>query len=96
LDPSFSYLRGEKETKIDDLLEFCYIMDANENPVRYRLKYLNTIFEDYNERDPEISKIWDSINEKLGYLLRFIADICLKEGLFTQTQHERYFVSGKS
>ena len=39
-------------------------------------------------------KTWNSLEEKLGLLLRSLAQICYSKELFTQIQFERYFISG--
>jgi hypothetical protein len=35
---------------IDNILEYCYELNENETPARYRLKHLDRIFEGYNDR----------------------------------------------
>ena len=34
------------------------------------------------------------MEEKLGNIMRSIADICLKKGLITEADHESYYISG--
>jgi hypothetical protein len=39
--------------------------------------------------------LWYKLENKLGLLLRKIADVCYGKELIDKTQYERYFVSGK-
>ena len=47
-----------------------------------------------NYQDPEYDYVWNVIEEKLGNIMRTVADICLGKGVINKTEHERYFVSG--
>ena len=46
------------------------------------------------KKDPECAKIWSKIEDQLGNILRKTAEICFKKGKLTETERERYFVSG--
>lgn len=36
--------------KVDDILSYCYLLDENEIPARYRLQHLEKILENYNDK----------------------------------------------
>jgi NACHT domain- and WD repeat-containing protein len=77
----------------DNILDYCYELDENEKPFRYRLKYLNKIFPNINHKEAEFDKLWNSLEEKLGDSLRKAAKLCYDNKLINKTQFERYFVS---
>jgi hypothetical protein len=88
----------KKEVSVDmdvsNLMEHCYELDENEIPARFKLKHLDKIFQQYNPKDPIFDKVWTKIEQKLGNILRKVADVCFQKKLITPVQHERYFVSG--
>ena len=49
-DLSFSYMYGDKLIEFKNILEECYELDKNEQPARYRLKYLNRLFPNINQK----------------------------------------------
>ena len=101
VDKSFKYEfvpRLEENVKImvtfANLMEDCYELDDNEIPARYRLKYLDRLFESgVNQRDPAFNNMWSAIEHKLGSLLRNAATICFHNEFISKTEYERYFVS---
>ena len=82
------------ELNILNLFEYCYELDLNELPARFKLKHLDKIFPKYNSKDPTFDKVWSKIELKLGNIFRNVANVCLNKKLITPVQHERYFVSG--
>jgi hypothetical protein len=81
---------------VENLFEFCYELDENEIPARYRLVHLEKVFQNfsYSPKNPVFEKVWGKIETKLGNILRTIATRCKEKKLFNQTQCERFFVSG--
>ena len=49
-DLSFSYKYGEYLVELENILDYCYELDENEEPSRYRLKFLNKIFPNLNHK----------------------------------------------
>ena len=48
---SFKYQYKENNlVQIENIFEECYELDNNENPARYRLKYLNRLFPNFNQK----------------------------------------------
>ena len=100
IDLSYSYQSSSENeesktpTNIANVFEFCYELNENVVPPRYRLKNMDNIFPKYNEKDVTFSDEWSRLEAKLGSILRQLADRCFKKGLLTQIEHERYFVSG--
>jgi hypothetical protein len=92
---SFSYENSENNRNFDlkNLLEDCYELDMNEIPYRYKLKELDKLIPDYNEKDPQCDKIWKRIEKKLGNIFRTISKICFDKNKLTETEMTRYFVS---
>jgi hypothetical protein len=82
------------ELNIDNLFETCYEFDVNEIPSRFKLKYLDKIFANYDPKDPLFEKVWSKLERKLGNILRKAAESCLEKGNFNRTQYDRFFVSG--
>lgn len=74
------------------LMEFCYEMDENLVPARFRLKGLDKIIKDFSDdKDRDLNyKILDMV----GKLMKVCAQICKEKGIFNEEQYERYFVSG--
>jgi NACHT domain- and WD repeat-containing protein len=93
IDLKFELNLENDEKVIDNLLDYCYELDTNEVPARYRLKYLNKIFKFYSESDAKVGKAWRQMERKLGQAFRFIALKCLEKKLINKTQYDRYFVS---
>ncbi len=51
IDLSFKYNKEENASlDIENIFEFCYELDGNENPARYRLKHLEKVFSNYNQK----------------------------------------------
>ncbi len=75
------------------MLVECYELDSNSIPARFRLKYLDRLFPEINQKKPEFNKLWSSLESKLGLLIRDLVSHCRNKELLTQTQYERYFVS---
>lgn len=51
LDFSFSYDNKEEiSLNISNLFEFCYQLDENEIPARYRLKHMDKIIPSFNDK----------------------------------------------
>jgi len=96
-DSEISFRHENSENKrnfvLKNLLEDCYELDMNEIPYRYKLKELDKLIPDYNEKDPQCDKIWRKIEEKLGNVLRTIAKICFEKNKLTESEMTRYFVS---
>ena len=46
----FNYQYKEELIEIGNILEECYELDKNEIPARYRLKYLNKLFPNFNQK----------------------------------------------
>ena len=49
-DLSFSFKYGENLVELENILDYCYELDDNEKPSRYRLKFLNKIFPNLNHK----------------------------------------------
>lgn len=49
-DLTFSYQYGEKLVSFENILDECYELDKNEQPARYRLKYLDRLFPQINQK----------------------------------------------
>ena len=49
-DLSFSYKYGEDLVELENILDYCYELNENEEPSRYRLKFLNHIFPNLNHK----------------------------------------------
>ncbi len=49
-DLTFSYQYGEKLVSFENILDECYELDKNEQPARYRLKYLDRLFPEINQK----------------------------------------------
>ena len=54
-DLSFKYTNKQNGTEgrtvtIDNLFEECYELDENEIPARYKLKFLENLIQNYNEK----------------------------------------------
>lgn len=47
---SFTYEHENKTHTIENILDYCYTLDENETPARYRLRNLNTTFENINHK----------------------------------------------
>ena len=74
-----------------DLLKFCYELDNNSIPARYRLKGLDKIIKDYDDSvDYSTSQI---IFDVVGNLLRIGATMLTTKDMLTEIEHDRYFVS---
>ena len=50
IDVTFSYKFKEESIEIENIMEYCYELDNNEDPARYRLKYLYKIFPKINRK----------------------------------------------
>ncbi len=57
IDLSFKYTNKQNGTEtenrtmtIDNLFEECYELDENEIPARYKLKFLENLFQNFNEK----------------------------------------------
>jgi hypothetical protein len=93
IDLTFNYKYGENLIELKNIMEYCYELDENEKPARYRLKYLNRLFPTINHKESEFDKLWNKLEKKLGDVLRKAAQICFDNKLITKTEYERYFVS---
>jgi hypothetical protein len=90
---SFEDVDEKRNFVLKNLLEDCYELDMNEIPFRYKLKELDKLIPDYNEKDPQCDKIWKKIEKKLGNIFRTISKICFEKNKLTETEMTRYFVS---
>ena len=45
-------------------------------------------------KESEFDALWNKLEKKLGNILREAAKICLDRKLISETEYERYFVSG--
>lgn len=45
----FNFEEDEVKILIENMLEFCYELDDNETPARYRLKHIDKIIQNYQE-----------------------------------------------
>jgi len=54
---------------------------------------LNRLFPKINHKESEFDKLWNSLEKKLGNLLKHAAQICFDKKLITKNEYERYFVS---
>lgn len=50
MDFSFSYKSDELNLDIENIFEFCYELDENEIPARYRLKQLDRVFQNFTDK----------------------------------------------
>ena len=50
IDLSFKYESSVCNIEKNDILEFCYQIDENEIPFHYRLKNINKIIGDFNQK----------------------------------------------
>ncbi len=74
-----------------DLLQFCYELDNNSIPARYRLKSLDKIIKDYDDSlDYSTSQ---HVLDIVGSLMRAGADALKNKKMLTDMEHDRYFVS---
>ena len=50
-DKTFSHVEKERDVEIstDNMLDFCYRLDENETPCRYRLKNIDILIPNYKE-----------------------------------------------
>lgn len=95
-DLSFSVdksIDDKRQFMLKNLFLDCYELDMNEIPFRYKLKELDKLMPNYNEKDPKCDKIWKKIEKKLGNIFRKLALICFQKKTFTETEMTRYFVS---
>jgi hypothetical protein len=99
VDKSFRYELKTPENKlvnniqIDNMFLECYELDSNSQPARFRLKYLDRLFTDMNQKTPEFNRLWANFESKLGNLIRDLVSFCREKELLTQTEYDRYFVS---
>lgn len=74
-----------------DLLKFCYELDNNSIPARYRLKGLDKILKEYDDSlDYKSSQL---VFDIVGNLLRTGATLLKNKKIITEIEHDRYFVS---
>ncbi|RNA01612.1 NACHT and WD repeat domain-containing 2-like, partial [Brachionus plicatilis] len=94
-DKTFNFDDEENKInfRIENMLVFCYDLDDNETPARYKLKHIDKIIKNFKENDSILNRVWNKLEKKLGYLLRALAENCLIKKLITPVEHERYFVS---
>ena len=99
VDKSFRYELKTPENKlvnsiqIENMFLECYELDSNSQPARFRLKYLDRLFPDMNQKTPEFNRLWANLESKLGNLIRDLVSFCREKELLSQTEYERYFVS---
>jgi hypothetical protein len=99
-DLSFDYHKEDEESKtsfdieVKNLFEYCYELDENEIPHRYKIKNMDSLFANYNYKNPIFDKVWRKMETRVGDIMRKAAQRCFDEKKFNETQRERFFVSG--
>ncbi len=82
VDKSFCYKLKTPENKLVNIIQIenmfleCYELDSNSQPARFRLKYLDRLFPDMNQKTPEFNRLWASLESKLGNLIRDLVSFC--------------------
>jgi hypothetical protein len=95
INKTFEFTDDEgKLIKFENILESCYELDYNSVPARYRLKFLDKLFPTLDQKLKNFGKTWSSLEEKMGSLLRNLAQICHSKELISESDCERFFVSG--